>query len=109
MGKVLSKNAVNLDCGEKEKKLADKLRKICDQNGKELYPAKSAPLLHELCRIYHEKGQKGHDKISMIQSAALYNAAILRSSNDETLKQTIQKDLVSLCDFKRSQSKQPIK
>ena len=97
MGKVLSKNAVNLDCGEKEKNFADKLRKICDQNGEELYPAKSAPLLHELGRIYHEKGQKGHDKISMIQSAALYNAAILRSSNNETLKQTIQKDLLSLC------------
>ena len=97
MDKVLRKNTVDTDCGEKEKKLAHKLRKICDQNGKELNPPKSAPILHELGRIYHEKGRTGHDKISMIQSAALYNAAILRSSNNETLKQTIQKDLLSLC------------
>ena len=97
MDEVLSKNTVDTDCGEKEKYLAVQLRKICDQNGKEFNSAKSAPLLHELGRIYHEKGRTGHDKISMIQSAALYNAAILRSSNNETLKQTIQKDLFSLC------------
>ena len=97
MGKVLSKNAVHPNCGEKEKNLAEKLRKICDENGKELNPAKSAPILHELGRIYHEKGQKGHHKISVIQSAALYNAAMLRLSNNKTLRQTIQKDLLSLC------------
>ena len=97
MDKALSKNAVDSHCAEKENYLAEKLRNMCDKSGKELNPAESAPILHELGRIYHEKGQNGHDKISMIQSAALYNAAILRSSKNEKLKQTIQKDLLSLC------------
>ena len=97
MDEVSSKTVVDLNCGEKEKNLAEKLRKICDRNGKELNPDKSAPILHELGRIYHDKGQKSPDKIAIIQSAALYNAAILRSSKNETLKQKIQKDLLSLC------------
>ena len=97
MGQALSQ--INFDTGSEkhEQNLAEKLKAICDKNGKELNPAESASILHELGRIYHEKGQKGHDKIAMIQSAALYNAAILRSSNNETLKQTLQKDLLSLC------------
>ena len=97
MGQTLSKTNFDTDSENNERSLAEKLRKICDENGKELNPAKSAPILHELGRIYHEKGQKGHHKISMIQSAALYNAAILRSSKNQTLRQTIQKDLLSLC------------
>ena len=97
MDEPLSKNNFDTDPENHEKYLTEKLRKICDQNGKELNSAKSAPILHELGRIYHDKGQKGPDKIAMIQSAALYNAAILRSSENETLKQTIQNDLLSLC------------
>ena len=97
MGQPLSKNNFDTDSEKIEQSLAQKLRKICDKNGKELNPAKSAPILHQLGRIYHEKGQKGHDKISMIQSAGLYNAAIPRSSKNETLKQTIQEDLLNLC------------
>ena len=97
MDQALSKNNFDTDSENNEQSLAEKLKKICDKSGKELHPAKSAPILHKLGRIYHEKGQKGPDKISMIQSATLYNAAILRSSNNEMLKQKIQKDLLSLC------------
>ena len=97
MDHASSKSNFDTDSEKNEQSFAEKLRKLCDKNGKELNPAKSAPLLHELGRIYHEKGRTGHDKISVIQCAALYNAAILRLSNNETLKQTIQKDLLSLC------------
>ena len=97
MGQAFSKNYLDTDSEEYEQNLAEKLRKICDQSGKELNPAKSAPILHELGRIYHDKGPKGHDKISMIQSAALYNAALLRSQHNQKLERTIQKDLLSLC------------
>ena len=97
MGQAFSKNHLDTDSEKNEQNLAEKLRKICDQSGKELNLAKSAPILHELRRVYHDKGQKGHDKISMIQSAALYNAATLRSQHNEKLEQTIQKDLLSLC------------
>ena len=97
MRQALNKNNLDTDSEKYEQSLAEKLRKICDKDGKELNPAKSAPILHELGRIYHEKGKKGPDKIAMIQSAAIYNAAILRSSKNEKLKQNIQEDLLSHC------------
>ena len=72
MGEVLRKNTADRDCGVKErKKTCWETQKNLWPNGKELNPPKSAPIFHELDRIYHEKGS---DKISMIQSAALYNA-----------------------------------
>ena len=69
---------------DKEEKLADKLKQICNDNGQETKPAKSAKLLHELGHIYHKRSQLQHDNsisimMNLIKSAALYNAAITRS------------------------------
>ena len=89
MGNDFSKK---LDTEEKE--LAEKLKLLCDENGKETSPTESAGILHQLGRVYHERGKQDGDKmICWIQSAALFNAALIRTKN--TLE--IQKDLKQLC------------
>ena len=78
----------------KEKELAQKLKLLCDENGKETNPTGSAVLLHQLGRVYHERGKQDDDKmICWIQSAALFNAALIRT---EYISE-IQKDLKQLC------------
>ena len=80
-----------------KKSLAQKLKKICDKNGKELNQETSAPVLHELGKTFPEKGQNGSERFSMTLSAAIYSAVIVRSSKNDDLQQKMQKDLLSLC------------
>ena len=79
-----------------EKQLANQLKQICNQNGQEIDPAKSIPILHKLGKIYYLKGKQGPDLMCLIQSAALYNAAIARSTKNA---EEIEKDLQQLCGY----------
>ena len=63
----------------------------CDESGKETNPAKAAEILHQIGLIYR---QRSPDKISLIKSAGLFNAAIVR--NPPNVSQ-IKSDLSELC------------
>ena len=60
-------------------------------NGKEIYPKQSAKIFHKLGQLYFKQTP---DMIKLIQSAALYNAAIARSPNNVDV---IENDLKKLC------------
>ena len=76
---------------ETENKLAQSLRDCCDESGREINVAKSASMLHKLGLIYRKRSP---DKISLIQSVGLLNAALVR---DPTNPLQIQSDLSEVC------------
>ena len=61
------------------------------QHGKEICPKQSAKIFHKLGQLYCKQIP---DKIKLIQSAALYNAAIARSPDNVD---AIENDLKQLC------------
>ena len=63
----------------------------CDESGKETNPAKAADILYQIGLIYRKRSP---DKISLIKSAGLLNAAIVR--NPPNVSQ-IKSDLSELC------------
>ena len=63
----------------------------CDESGKETNPAKAAEILHQIGLIYR---QRSPDKIALIKSAGLLNAAVVR--NPPNVSQ-IKSDLSELC------------
>ena len=63
----------------------------CDESGKETNPVKAAEILHQIGMIYRNRSP---DKISLIKSAGLLNAAIVRNPPN-VLK--IKSDLSKLC------------
>jgi len=75
---------------EEEYKLSEKLRSICDSEGREISPEESGQVFNKLGLLYKTKSP---DKISLIQSAALMNAAIAR----QPLNKKFQRDLEDLC------------
>ena len=77
---------------EEELRLAQQIKdSCCDESGKETKPAKSAEIFHQIGRIYRKRSP---DKISLIKSAGLFNAAIVRiPSNVDQVKS----DLCELC------------
>ena len=75
-----------------EFKLAQQMKeKYCDESGKETNPKKTAEILHQIGLIYRKRSP---DKISLIKSAGLLNAAIVR--NPPNVSQ-IKSDLSELC------------
>ena len=77
---------------EEEFTLAQQIKdSCCDDSGKETKPKKSAEIFHQIGRIYRKRSP---DKISLIKSAGLFNAAIVRNpSNVDQVKS----DLCELC------------
>ena len=77
---------------ENEFRLAQHMKDTCcDESGKETNPAKAAETLHQIGLIYRKRSP---DKISLIKSAGLLNAAIVR--NPPNVSQ-IKSDLSELC------------
>ena len=77
---------------EDEFKLARQMKNTCfDESGKETNPANAAEILHQIGLIYRNRSP---DKISLIKSAGLINAAIVR--NPPNVSQ-IKSDLSELC------------
>ena len=85
-----------VDIEEKEQRLVEQLKQVCDENGREINTFKSAPVLHQMGKVYYLRGKRDSDPICLIQSAGLYNAAIVRSPNNQ---QKIKQDLKQLCTF----------
>ena len=77
---------------EKELNLAKIMKKeYCDNTGKETQPRKSAEIIHELGKIYRRRSP---DKLSLIKSVGLFNAAIVR--NPSNLSE-VKHDLSEIC------------
>ena len=74
----------------KEINLAAELNAVCDENGKEVDVAKSAPIFHQFGKLYRNRSP---DKISLIQSSVFFNAALARQPSNCNAK----KDLEELC------------
>ena len=70
-----------------EKNLQDQLRQMCDSNGRETNPQASAAIFDKLGLLYR---QKSPDKISLIQSAALFSAAIVRQPSNQKFRDHLQ-------------------
>ena len=75
-----------------EFKLAQQMKDTCcDESGKETNSAKAAEILHQIGLIYRKRSP---DKISLIKSAGLLNAAIVRNPPNVS---RIKSDLSELC------------
>ena len=73
-----------------EREVVKKIQELCYANGREKYPKETGILLHQLGTLYAKKT----DKISIIQSAALTNAALVRCPQNA---ETIQEELKVFC------------
>ena len=78
---------------EKEFKLAQDLKNVCDTSGKETDLAKSSEIIHKLGLVYKTRSP---DKISLIQSVGLLNGALARTRNPSHVLQ-IESDLSEVC------------
>ena len=80
------------DSLKSEYRLARTLRdSYCDESGKEIDKAKTGEVLHKIGQVYRKRSP---DKMSIIKSAGLFNAAIAR--NPSNIIQ-IESDLVEIC------------
>ena len=94
------------DWSDEEEKLADELKKICDDRGQETNETKSAPIFHKMALNYQTRPPKisnmmDHDKttllmMKLIKSAALYNAAITRSQNESDFQENLKRLCVEI-------------
>ena len=115
---MIRQNESDLD--SEERQLAEKLKNFCEADGSEIDCNKTAPLLYELGKIFHKRSEvisatlkqnipdnivlkksQKQKMFSLIRSAALYNAAILRSAEDTKI---IKQDLAELCSYILQQS-----
>ena len=77
---------------ETEVNLATLLKdKYCDDTGKETQPKEAAEIIHKLGKIY---SRRSPDKLSLIKSVGLFNAAIVR--NPLNLSE-VKNDLSDIC------------
>ena len=76
-----------------EEHLVQELKKDClDKCGNETNFKKSAVIFHKLGRIHRWRSP---DKLDLIKSAALFNASLMRSAEEE--RENIEFDLIELC------------
>ena len=79
-----------IDQNDEEHKLAETLKTIWDQNDKNENPTEFAKIFHKMAWLYQKKNS---NMFSLIRSAALYNAALVRSPANVS----ILEDLKLLC------------
>ena len=63
----------------------------CDDTGKETQPKKAAEIIHELGKIYRRRSP---DKLSLIKSVGLFNAAIVRNPSNLS---NVKNDQLEIC------------
>ena len=63
----------------------------CDDTGKETQPKKAAEIIHELGKVYRRRSP---DKLSLIKSVGLFNAAILRNPSNLS---DVKNDQLEIC------------
>ena len=77
---------------EKEINLGELLKdKYCDDTGKETQSEKAAEIFHKLGKIYKRRSP---DKMSLIKSVGLFNAAIVRNPSNLS---SVKDDLSDIC------------
>ena len=87
----LQNSTTDEDPTEKELNLAKLMKKeYCDNTGKETQPKKAAEVIHKLGKIYRKRSP---DKLSLIKSVGLFNAAIVRNPSNLSVKN----DLSEIC------------
>jgi len=77
---------------DREMLLSNKLRGMCNKNGEELEPKKTAEVLHSLGKVYRQRSPNKLDLI--IRSVMLFKAALVRISDNA---EEIRKDLKEVC------------
>ena len=87
---------ISVDLDQEEDSLAKELKENYDNDKNEIDPHKSADKFHKLAKVYAKrKPEDIKDRmICLIKSAALFNAAIVRSPENI---QDIKKDLKNFC------------
>ena len=81
-----------MDDIEEEFRLAQRLRNLCcDASGAETDPVKTGEIIHQIGLIYRKRSP---DKIALLKSAGLFNAAIVRNPSNIT---SIKSDLAEIC------------
>ena len=77
---------------EEEFKLAEQMKNLCsDESGRETHPSKAAEIFYKIGSIYRKRSP---DKIALLVSAGLFNAAIVRNPSNIT---QIRSDLNETC------------
>ena len=85
---------------EEEFNLARQMQAIfCNESGKETNAAEAGAILHKIGRVYRKRSP---DKISIIKSVGLFNAAIFRNPSNIT---QVQSDLSEICQHTLQQAK----
>ena len=85
---------------EKEFAIAQHMKNVyCDKSGKEINPEKAAESIYQIGLIYKARSP---DKVSLIKSVGLFNAAIIRNPSN---KAQIKFDLYELCQHILQQAK----
>ncbi|CAK8674258.1 unnamed protein product [Clavelina lepadiformis] len=79
-----------MEISPQEAQLAQRLKDVCDQRGREIEVEQSAPIFHKLGLFYRKLSP---DKISLIQSSVLLVAARIRQPDNDDFK----RDLRELC------------
>ena len=81
-----------MDDVEEEFRLAQRLKNLCcDASGTETDPKKAAEIVHQIGVIYRKRSP---DKIALLKSAGLFNAAIVRNPSNIA---SIKSDLAEIC------------
>ena len=81
-----------MDDIKEEFRLAQTLKNLyCDASGTESDPAKAAEIIHRIGVIYRKRSP---DKIALLKSAGLFNAAMVRNPSNVI---SIKSDLVEIC------------
>ena len=76
---------------EEELRLAQQMKKYCDESGRETNLAKTAEIIHQIGKIYRKRSP---DKISLVKCTGLFNAAIVRMPCNVA---QIESDLSEVC------------
>ena len=81
-----------MDDIEEEFRLAQKLKNLfCDASGTETESEKTAEIIHQIGVVYRKRSP---DKIALLKSAGLFNAAIVRNPSNIA---SIKSDLAEIC------------
>ena len=81
-----------MDDTEEEFRLAQRLKNFCcDASGAETDSAGAAKIIHQIGEIYRKRSP---DKIALLKSAGLFNAAIVRNPSNTI---SIKSDLAEIC------------
>ncbi|CAK8673143.1 unnamed protein product [Clavelina lepadiformis] len=88
-----SSHVVDSSLEQELNKMAEKLKQFLDKNGKEKDPGKSASIFHQMGLLYNKFSKQDDSitkKLSLIRSAALFNAAVTRQPGNEQFKQSLK-------------------